>query len=518
MEKSALINKITLKIARKYRQWERSYKKFIREAVKIEDRDAVDTVISFKMWKGQEDALDIIHDERLTIIMKARQLGLTWLVLSYALWILVFQKGKSVVAISYREDPDAKELIRRLKFILLNLPSWLIRENVKAGADWDGPVWESTVLTITIKHPDGEPSVFRSLTASPESGRSFTANLVILDEWAFQQYAGEIWESAFPVINRPTGGKVVGLSTNKRGTLFEYIYRESMRGLMPFKTIFLPWYTDPRRDTTWYEATKKAIPGGVLQEYPATVEEAMSAGEGTAFPEFSRDIHVCEPFPIPQWWYKWRANDPGYTDPFFWVWLTVSPDGIVYAYREYTRRKDDKKITYSKQAAIVKSLSAMKDDEGIFYHEDLAYTVVGRDAFTRDPESGKSIVNYYQDSGVLRCIAPPRDKRTDRIQRKMILHEYLQPYLDENDGQTKSKLQIFSNCNKLIETIPMLVVDHLDAEKVEEHKDDHAYDALGMGLQSWHAKGSRKPSQEETNPIMAHKYGKARSQRRRRIL
>lgn len=512
------IQDITAKIIKKYKQYERDCVSFLKEAVKIEDRDSEEFSIPFELWDKQEEALHDIMEHRLTVIMKARQLGLTWLVLAYAVWKMVFHQGYSVVALSKREEPDAKELIRRLQFTLKNLPFWLIREKKTAPPEWNGPMWESTVLTITIHHPDGEPSTFQSLTAAPDSGRSFTANLVILDEWAFQQWATEIWTAAFPTINRPTGGQVIGLSTNKRGSLFEYIYREAQRGVNGFKPIFLPWSSDPRRDEKWYEDTKKALPVDVLQEYPATPEEAMSAGEGTSFPEFSREIHVCEPFEIPTWWYRWRANDPGYTDPFFWLWFAVSDDGSVYVYREYTRSRDEPRITYSKQASQADAMSVMLDDDAEKrVKEDVAFTVVGRDAFNRHPETGKAIIDYYYEGGVTRCIQPPRDRNTDRIQRKAVVHEYLAPFLDENTGETTAKLQIFSNCETLIDTIPMLVNDEHDPEKVAEHRDDHAYDALGMGLQSWHSRGSKRPRNQEMTIIQEHKErvaGKSRMKKR----
>ena len=105
-------------------------------------------------------------------------------------------------------------------------------------------------------------------------GRSFTADLIVIDEWAFQQFAREIWASAFPVVNRPEGGRVIGLSTIKRGTLFEEIFTGRGNG---FHKLFLPWSADPRRDKAWYRRTLAALGRDrTLQEYPASVEEALT--------------------------------------------------------------------------------------------------------------------------------------------------------------------------------------------------------------------------------------------------
>jgi len=518
MEREDLVARATAKIMKQFKGWSNNCHRFIKEAVKIEDRDSPEISIPFKMWSGQKEALDKILENRLTVVLKARQLGLTWLVLSYAVWRMLFQQGYSVVALSKREDPDAKELIRRIVFILQGLPKWLIREKKMAPKDWAGLTWEATVLSVTIHHYEGQPSTFQSMTASPDSGRSFTANLVILDEWAFQMWASEIWTAAYPTINRPTGGQVIGLSTNRRGSLFEFIFREAMREANGFAYIFLPWSTDPRRDEEWYEATKRALGEAVLQEYPATVEEAFSAGEGTAFPEFSRDVHVIESFDPPDWWYRWRANDPGYTDPFCWYWFAVDGDGIVYVYREFTRERSEKRLTYSAQAKQVTAMSKMKDQNGKEVSEDIAFTVTGRDAYNRHPETGKAIIDYYYEGGVSRCIQPPKDRRTDRIHRKAVMHEYFEPILDENTGQMTSKVRIMDNCTKLIESIPLLVVDDNDPEKVADSDYDHAYDAFGMGLQAWHSRGSKKKEEERKGIIAAHKDKLARRSDTKKLL
>lgn len=514
MSKVELEAEVTQLLVKKYKQFEKSCHEFIKKAIKIEDRDVKGLSVPFKLWPDQENALETFLNERLVIVMKARQLGLTWLALAYSLWRMVFQPGYSIVALSKREEPDAKELIRRLKFMLKHLPSWLIQEKGKACPGWNGPVWETTVMSVTITHPGDEPSVFQSMTAAPDSGRSFTANLIILDEWAHQVWAKEIWDAGYPAVNRPTGGQVLGISTNKRGSFFEFTYREAMRGVNNFKRVFLGWFADPRRDQKWYNDTKQDLPDSIYQEYPASEEEAFSAGEGTAFPEFSRSIHVCKPFEIPTYWRRWRANDPGYSDPYFWLWFAVSEDGIVYVYREFTRDPKDPRFTYSEQAKQVTKISKMLD-EGQMVEEKYSFTVTGRDAFNKDPETGKSIIDYYKQGGVRSCIPPPRGKNTDRIHRKATLHEYLKPYDDENKGKKTAKLQIFENCHTLIETLPLLVKDKNDPEKVADTSIDHGYDCLGMGLVAWHSKYSKKPDNKKEGVIARHKKKLARMRVRR---
>ena len=86
----------------------------------------------------------------------------------------------------------------------------------------------------------------------------------------------------------PTGGKVIGLSTIERGTLFEELYTNDNG----FTKIFLPWYADPRRDSAWYDRTKQDMGDLIMQEYPATIDEALTIPGGSYFPEFERFMYT----------------------------------------------------------------------------------------------------------------------------------------------------------------------------------------------------------------------------------
>lgn len=503
-----------------------SCSRFIRKWVWIEDKDKAGTdtgiPIKFILWPLQLKALAAIVFQRLLIVLKARQLGLTWLVLAYAVWQMLFKPGYTVIALS-KTEKDAKELVRRVEFILKHLPAWMTREKKKDNAGFYGPVWTATTEIVTIYHPskatengnreEQQPSKFESLTSAPGSGRSLTSNLLILDEWAFQQWATEIWSAAYPTINRPTGGQCIGLSTNKRGSLYEDIWKKASKGLNTFARVFLPWWTDPRRTKEWYEQTKRDLPNSWRQEYPSSPEEALSAGEGTSFPEFTETIHVCRPFKIPSFWRRWRGNDPGYTDPFYWCCYAVSPHGQVFLYREYTRTEKDPKVAYSEQARQFKKMCVHGSEvgqpetgpDGKPIPERFSFTCVGRDAWNREKKdgvpTGKSIVDYYADGGITGCIEPPHEIQTARILRKATWHEYLEPYLDENTGRTTAKLQIFSTCTTIIEALPNLVNDEKDSEKVslDPHIYTNPYDGGGYGLVAFHSKKSKIPDPEKSD-------------------
>ena len=250
-----------------------------------EDKDAAELIQPFKLWPMQKDALTSIHKNRKNVILKARQLGISWLVVNYASSYLALRSGRTVIGLS-RTEEEAKELVRRMDVVLSNMPEFILPSD-KVPAGWTGPVYTKSALKIEVKWPNGQNSIFQCFPSSPGATRSFTADLVIFDEWAYQDHAEDIWASAFPVINRPFGGKFIGLSTNKRGTLFEKTFTDEDNG---FNKIFLPWYADPSRDDKWYQNTVKTYGLEATRlDYPSTVEEALEVVGGCMFPEVTEE-------------------------------------------------------------------------------------------------------------------------------------------------------------------------------------------------------------------------------------
>ena len=258
----------------------------------------------------------------------------------------------------------------------------LIQDKEFLQPNWKGPVFKSTALTLTIFFPDGTESIFKALASSPGAGRSFTANLIVFDEWAFQQWAEEIWTSAGPTINRPTGGKFIGLSTNIRGSLFERTFCDQDNG---FNKIFIPWYADPRRNEEWYEKTKRMFGGDITQEYPATIEEALSVTGGAYFPEVTKGTHVTK-IPLEGNLRRYCCIDYG-LDMFSAHWIAVNENYEAQVYREYYA--SDKTI-----GAACDILHTLSDGE---YIE--AY-LAPPDLWNRSQESGKSRFLLFYEGGI----------------------------------------------------------------------------------------------------------------------
>lgn len=383
---------------------------FIDKYGHIEDKGAEELIQPFKLWPAQVEALNSIMSHKWNIILKARQLGFSWLVMHIAAHLMITSYGKLVIGLSKTEE-EAKELVRRLTVIFRYMPE-LIAEKDNIPNGWDGPIFNSTALTLTITFPNGMESNFKALASSPGAGRSFTANLLIFDEWAFQQFAREIWEGGFPTINRKNGGMVIGLSTIARGSLFEEIFTDPDNG---FNKIFVPWYADPSRDAEWYEATKRALGDGITAEYPATIEEALEVPGGAFFPEVKRDTHETKE-ELTGYLKRYCAIDYG-LDSLAAIWIQVDTKGREQVYRSL-REKD---LTASQAAKLLISRSA---------NEHIDMWLAPDDLWSRNRDTGKTTAEIFYSEGVP-LVKVARDKVNGCIQMKehLVLREDGKPRL-----------------------------------------------------------------------------------------
>lgn len=520
---------------------------FFENYVHIENKSGniEERSVLFHLFPEQRRVLKEINENKLNVIIKARQLGMTWLAVGHSLHKSLTIPQYTTAILSQTED-YMKEAINRFVYIIQRMPKWYINEYNKDNLqDSIAYLYEQKSDEITIYHPvkDGmrEISSIKGLVSTAGSGRSLTADLLIFDEWAYHSFAEEVFQAAYPTINRPDSGTFIGISTNKRGSFFEDVVKDCLdEGKMNFNLLFLAWNADPRRDQKFYEESKAVLKNTYRQEYPTTVYDALSAGDKTAFSEFDPNIHICEPFPIPKHWIKWASVDNGLggiRDPYCWLKFAVSEDGTTYAYYEYTTEKGKGDIVYYSDQAkkfmedcktdITEDILRQVDDlhlgyelpdESQYYEKErLQYIVFGLDAFFKDTakNTGKSLIDFYQEGGL---DYPVARATANRQMSKSIVHEYLKPYEDCEglEGVPKAKLQIFSTCKYLIKYIPQLVVDDNNPNVVEGNsKIDNVYDCLAYGLIA-SPRHNAIPIKEEEPPILRYRKNKIKKMRKGR--
>jgi len=187
--------------------------------------------------------------------------------------------------------------------------------------------------------------------------------------------------------------------------------------------------------------------------------------ESSAFPEFSREVHVIEPFDIPRNFMRFRTCDWGYSSFACCLWIAVDYDNNLYVYRElYT-----KNIT-----ADIFAQKVLNSETG----EYIRYGVLDSSTWAKRGDIGPSIAETMILEG---CRWRPSDRSPgSRVNGKLEIHKRLRV----NEDTERPSLFVFNNCLNLIRTLPMLPVDKNNPEDVDTHAEDHAYDALRYGCMS----------------------------------
>jgi hypothetical protein len=210
---------------------------------------------------------------RKLVILKARQLGISWLCLSYGLWLMLFQAPATVLLYSLREE-ESKELLWRLRGMYERLPPYLRARAVTNDSE------RRWILS------NGS----RAIAFSTRSGRSYTGTLAIIDEADFVPELSQFLNAVKPSID--AGGQLFLVSTSDKKrpiSTFKNLFRAAVEGASDpavggdYRPIFLPWSARPGRDEAWRTSIRaemyaqRGTHDDFHAEYPATPEEALAA-------------------------------------------------------------------------------------------------------------------------------------------------------------------------------------------------------------------------------------------------
>jgi len=253
-------------------------------------------------------------------------------------------------------------------------------------------------------------------------------------------------------------------ATDENGEVIKWPKGHSREGEPLFKRKFIPatLFDNPYlSEDGMYEANLLSLPEHQRRQL---LEGDWDINEGAAFPEFSRRIHVVDPFDIPSNWVRFRACDYGYGSYTGVVWLAVVPGSEqLVVYRELYVSK-----------IIATDLADMILD--IERDEKVRYGVLDSSLWHNRGDTGPSLAEQMIIRG---CRWRPADRsKGSRVAGKNELHRRLQ--VDEFTEEPR--LVIFSNCTNLISQLPSIPLDKRNPEDVDTNSEDHLYDALRYGI------------------------------------
>lgn len=249
----------------------------------VTDEDAPGPAVPFQLWPEQVEVLQIFLEDDRVVVLKARQLGLTWLALHYGLHlILVDPDGYNAVVLGLSQDGGyAKRLLERARAINERLPSFL------RGSEDRETRGSKTEFKL---HERGRMVSLPGTKSAPRSWPS--VDLAICDEWAFvrNNQAGPTMTALLPACRQ-----IIAISSGNGppeeigwGQAFAKLYTDAATGSSDWTAVFLPTSTHPKRDDAWRAHTQDA--GGYdtdeefYAEHPETPDEALiGAGKDRYF-------------------------------------------------------------------------------------------------------------------------------------------------------------------------------------------------------------------------------------------
>lgn len=231
--------------------------------------------IRWEDWDYLVAVINAFQGHKEVIILKARQLGISWLVCGYCLWLALFNENVRVLLMSQGED-EAWDLVAKCKFIY----DHLTMPKPKIGHDSRG------LIDFPVNN-----SEIKALSSVKEAGRSTDATIVVRDELETHEYARENFTAIGPTVD--AGGQLIELSTIDKARLdshFQERYKKARSGENNAYPIFLGWKLRPVRSEgmtldEWFErqVKKKYSAWEIEQEYPETEAEALAPTKTRAF-------------------------------------------------------------------------------------------------------------------------------------------------------------------------------------------------------------------------------------------
>lgn len=182
---------------------------------------------------------------------------------------------------------------------------------------------------------------------------------------------------------------------------------------------------------------------------------------GAYFDEFRSDIHVIEPFIIPQDWKRYISIDYG-LDMLACYWIAMDTHNKAYVYKEL----------YQSNLVISEAAKAILDKCG--KNEEIYQSFAPPDLWNRRQETGKSAAEIFMENGLYLYKAD-----NNRIQGWYNMKEWLRPYSDEQEIMT-ANLVFFKNCSNIIRCLPQVQADIKDPNDVstQPHELTHSVDSI----------------------------------------
>ena len=217
-------------------------KEYMENLVSIKTKTS--EIVKLKLNPMQDKVYEIIETKKnrfnsiKLIVLKARQHGISTLVISYGFHNVVTNKNRSFAVVTH-EEKATTNLFERIKLTYTYLPSFL-KPTLKY----------SNAIELKFQSEDTENSLnsgIKCYTAgSTEIGRSETINVLLMSEFAFWNptFANDNYSSIMQAV--PLENSIVVIESTAKGfNHFKDLWDDAVAGKNEYIPIFIPWFENP---------------------------------------------------------------------------------------------------------------------------------------------------------------------------------------------------------------------------------------------------------------------------------
>lgn len=231
--------------------------------------DGKPPAVPFLLFPRQRQFIAWLHDRldrgESGIVEKSRDVGISWLMLAFALWAYTFIPGAKVGFGSYKNEKvdrlgDMDGLFEKLRFMIRSLP----RELRPLGYD---EAKHATFMRVT--NPENGAAVTGE--GGPNVGRGGRSMMYFVDEFAHFDNDSQ----ADAALSQNTTVRIYASTVNGAGNLF---YRKRFSGDYP--VFVFDWRDDPRKGPDWYALQRRTLEPHILaqevdRDYHASVTRTV---------------------------------------------------------------------------------------------------------------------------------------------------------------------------------------------------------------------------------------------------
>jgi hypothetical protein len=196
-------------------------------------------LVTIELYPYQERLIRNCINHRRIVAEQSRQSGKTTAIVAFFLWYIIFNKDVTVGIFANKESV-ARQILSRLQLAYKHLPKWL-----QHGVE----EWNKGTFIL-----ENNSKVIASST-SASSGRSYSYNIILIDEAAHIDDWEDFFTSVFPTISSGKTTKVILISSVNGLNHFFQITENARKGVNDYKLISVPWQEVPGRDERWKEET-----------------------------------------------------------------------------------------------------------------------------------------------------------------------------------------------------------------------------------------------------------------------